>query len=210
VSSASPRRRVTGVLLAAGRSERFGTDKLAAKLPRAVNDVPLGTLVAVAAARQLVTAIPQSLAVVRPAAALLAASLRQEGLRVLPCPFADQGMAASLAFAIAASADADAWLVMLADMPWVRAATIARLASELAGGAALVVPVYQGKRGHPVGFAGQFCDELIALTGDVGARSILAAHAADVVQVEVDDPGILRDIDTPEDLARSPEAGSTR
>ena len=64
----------------------------------------------------------------------------------------------------------------------------------------VVVPVYNGQRGHPVGFARAFYPQLRALRGDAGARNVLINYAADVVEVPVPDPAILRDIDLPEDL----------
>jgi molybdenum cofactor cytidylyltransferase len=60
--------------------------------------------------------------------------------------------------------------------------------------------MHRGRRGHPVGFAASCRDELLGLTGDAGARGVLQRHAAEVVAVEVDDPGILQDVDTAQDL----------
>ena len=192
--------RVVGVLLAAGRAERFGGDKLIAALPAGGGSAP-GTPVAVAAARTLITVLPGSVAVVRPAAGDLATQLRDEGIRVLTCPWADDGMGASLAFGVAATADADAWVIALADMPWIAVATIRKVAAALVAGAGIAVPVRQGVRGHPVGFGARFREALLTLSGDQGARAIVAANAADTVLIEVADPNMTRDVDTPEDLA---------
>jgi molybdenum cofactor cytidylyltransferase len=65
-----------------------------------------------------------------------------------------------------------------------------------------VAPAYQGKRGHPVGFSAKFRSELEQLAGDEGARSILKRHADQIKLLECNDPGILADIDTPEDLRK--------
>jgi molybdenum cofactor cytidylyltransferase len=95
-------------------------------------------------------------------------------------------------------AQAQGWIIGLADMPYVTSATVAALRDALAAGAAIAVPLYQGRRGNPVGFSGLHLAELLALQGDRGARALLAAHP--VTEVAVDDPGILRDIDTAADL----------
>ncbi|GAB7539203.1 hypothetical protein BGC_54270 [Burkholderia sp. 3C] len=79
------------------------------------------------------------------------------------------------------------------------------MASELASGrATIAAPWFDGQRGHPVGFAAVHRDALAALDGDAGARALLVAH--EVARVEVDDPGVLRDVDTRDDLAAPPGA----
>ncbi|MEP7209071.1 MAG: nucleotidyltransferase family protein [Casimicrobiaceae bacterium] len=189
------------MLLAAGRGVRFGADKLLAPLP-AHGDIVAGTPLAVAACRHLLAAIPTGLAVVRPGADTLAAQLAACGVRVVPCPSADLGMGASLACGIAASSDADGWVIALADMPWIAAATIRAVADALAAGAGIAVPVIGGLRGHPVGFAREFGATLRRLGGDQGAKAVLAANAHAIRTIEVEDRGILRDIDVPGDLLR--------
>jgi molybdenum cofactor cytidylyltransferase len=96
---------------------------------------------------------------------------------------------------------ADGYLVALADMPFVRPSTIAAVRDALASGALLAAPYWRARRGHPVGFAGSLRAELEALTGDEGARRVLASHEARLVKVPVGDPGAIRDIDKPSDLA---------
>lgn len=187
---------ITGVLLAAGRGERFGGDKLSARLPD-------GRTVAAAAADAMVASLPRVLAVTRPDDESLVATLEAAGCHVVVCDRADEGMGASLACGVAASHAATGWVIALADMPAIRTATIAAIAATLAGGALLAAPTHHGRRGHPVGFAGRFGPELAALGGNEGARRILAGHQADLECVAVDDPGILYDIDTPGDLVRS-------
>jgi len=78
---------------------------------------------------------------------------------------------------------------------------IGAVRDALAAGAALAAPYWRAKRGHPVGFAGDFRAELEALSGDEGARRLVDAHAAREVKVPVGDPGAIRDIDRPSDLA---------
>jgi molybdenum cofactor cytidylyltransferase len=187
--------RVVGILLAAGRGTRFGGDKLLAPLRRAPG-VPPGTPLGVAAAAHLVAALPDSLAVVRPADARLSRRLRDAGLRIVECDAANPGIGASLACGVAAAADADAWVVALADMPWIAPATIAGVAAALASGAQIVAPSYRGERGHPVGFARGHYASLAASTGDAGARRIIERARDCVTLLDCDDPGVLRDVDT--------------
>ena len=191
--------RIVGLLLAGGSGTRFGGGKLLAPLPVArgtAATAPLG----VCALRNLREALPETMAVVRPGDDRLAGLLREEGARVIECPRAEEGMGASLACGVAAAADADGWVVALADMPWILPATIAAVAAALADGDTLVAPVFNGERGHPVGFARRHYAALAALGGDEGARTIIAAHRATLTLLEVDDAGVLRDVDAPADL----------
>ena len=192
--------RLVGVLLAAGRGARFGGAKLLAPIPAASHGVGGGTAVGVAACAHLVAALNDVIVVVRPGDSLLRHALTETGARVVECERADEGMGASLAFAVAASADADGWLVALADMPWIAPVSIVTVADALRGGAEMAAPVFRGERGHPVGFARKYGGLLSALTGDEGARSLVAARKWALQLVDVDDSGVVRDIDHPDDL----------
>ena len=185
---------VCGILLAAGSASRFGSNKL-------LHPLLTGLPIAVTAARNLKAVLPNSIAVVRPGAEELSALLEAEGLRVVVCANADEGMGASLACAAEAAGDAEGYLVALADMPFIRASSMDAVREALAGGAPLAAPYFRSRRGHPVGIAGRFRGELLAARGDEGAKKLLAAHAADLVKIPVGDPGVIRDIDTPADLA---------
>lgn len=187
-------RGIVGILLAAGAGTRFGSNKL-------LHPLADGTPIAVAAARHLAAALPDSVAVVRPGVPELEAALRAAGLRVTACPRATEGMGASLAHAVRAARDAAGWVVALADMPFVLPETIRRVAARLAEGAAIAAPRFRGERGHPVGFDAGYRDALEALAGDEGARAILRRDAGRVAPVDCEDPGVLRDIDRPADLA---------
>jgi molybdenum cofactor cytidylyltransferase len=107
-------------------------------------------------------------------------------------------MGVSLAFAVEQARDADAWIVALADMPYVQTATLTALADALRQGADIAAPRHQGRRGNPVGFSRKHLPALLELGGDKGARDLLKAHP--VTEVIVNDAGVLRDIDTPDDL----------
>ena len=182
-----------GILLAAGSGSRFGSNKL-------LHPLADGTPLALAAARRLVAACDRCIAVLRPGADALAAQLAAVGCATVVCEEAAQGMGHSLAAGIRASRDAGGWLVALADMPFIAPASYTAVGDALDRGHALAAPVHGGRRGHPVGFAAVWGEQLAALTGDAGARDILAANAAALHLCPVDDPGILRDIDTPADL----------
>jgi molybdenum cofactor cytidylyltransferase len=185
--------KIVGILLAAGRGERFGGDKLLARL----GDDTVGG----AACRNLAAAVPAVIAVVRPGDARLATALVGAGARVIECADADDGMSASLACGVRSAGDADGWLIALADMPWIRGETIRDVAAAIAAGAVVAAPFHDRRRGHPVGFGRACGAELAALTGDDGARAVVAAHSGALVRVDVDDPGVLRDVDTPADLS---------
>jgi len=188
--------RICGILLAAGAAKRFGGGKL---LHALADGTPLG----VAAARNLLKALPDVVAVVRPGDEALAELLKDAGCAVTVCADAVHGMGHSLAHAIAERRNADGWVVALADMPSIRPATITAVAQAVADGAALAAPNVDGKRGHPVGIAGRFRDDLLKLTGDAGARDIIVAHKADLQLIASHDAGCLLDIDRPEDLPRN-------
>lgn len=187
------RGRIVGILLAAGRGVRFGGAKLLAPL---VDGTPLG----VAAARCLRAAVPEVLAVVHPADAELVGAMAATGAHVVECAEAEAGMGVSLAAGVAAAADADGWLIALADMPYIKIDTIGQVALALAHGAPLAAPCYRGERGHPVGFSAEFGPALRALRGDCGARELIAGQRDRLLCIDVDDPGILVDIDSPDDL----------
>jgi molybdenum cofactor cytidylyltransferase len=159
----------------------------------------------VQAARHLRLELDSVIAVVRPGTAELAKALKSEGCEVVVCDNAAEGMGASLACAARAAAHfhppADGYLVALADMPFVRRTTIAAVRDALAGGAALVAPYFRARRGHPVALSSVFYEELLALRGDEGAKQLLAANEKALVKIPVGDPGVIRDIDTPGDLA---------
>lgn len=189
----SPLSPIVGVLLAGGFARRFGRQKLLE---------PFGADASVAglSCRKLVAATDRVIAVVRPEELALSEHLSREGAQVFVCADASLGMGVTLARGVAASKDAAAWLVALADMPAIEGATLNALVAALRLGQSLVMPCHRGQRGHPVGFASRYYQQLIELKGDQGARSILRRHPAEWDLIEVDDPGVLLDIDVEGDL----------
>ena len=109
------------------------------------------------------------------------------------------GMGDSIAAAVRATAQANGWLIVLGDLPLIQASTLQTLSSAL-GSHDVVIPTYNGKRGHPVGFSRRCREALLGLTGDTGASSVVKLFGA--VEIPVDDVGIVSDIDTLADLER--------
>ncbi|WP_298213201.1 nucleotidyltransferase family protein [Acidovorax sp.] len=112
------------------------------------------------------------------------------------------GMGDSIAAAVRATTDAPGWLVLPGDLPLVQPDTLRTLADALASGCAVVVPEFDGERGHPVGFAAECLQDLQALTGEQGAASVVRKHAQQgrVLRVAVQDEGTVTDVDTVQDL----------
>ncbi len=169
--------------------------KLSARLPD-------GRTLAQTAAQALCAATACTVAVVRPDTPALHVSLRDAGATVLISEDARRGMGASLAAAARhliahCGPDVRTALIALADMPWISAATYTRV-TQAAQIHAIVVPTFKGRRGHPVALQRHLWPALAELDGDVGARTIVQRHP--VHEIEIPDPGILRDVDVPADL----------
>jgi molybdenum cofactor cytidylyltransferase len=111
------------------------------------------------------------------------------------------GMGDSIAAGVGATPNAPGWLIMPGDLPLIASSTLRAIA--LAPPSAVTVPVYQGQRGHPVRFAAECGNALMQLHGNNGAAPVLRARAAinSVAFIDVDDVGVVTDIDTLDDLA---------
>jgi molybdenum cofactor cytidylyltransferase len=147
-------------------------------------------------------------AVVRPGEDPLTPLLGELGYRLVTNSEADLGLGSSLAAGVRAARGADGWVIALADMPWVAPASIAAVAKRLRHGASIVAPVYGGRRGHPVGLASHWFADLAGLAGDQGARQLINEHPEAFTAVEIDDAGVIQDVDVPADLLGDP--GRTR
>lgn len=181
-------KQIVGILLAAGSSRRFGADKR-------LHPLADGTPMILASARRLAAVCSHTLVVIRPDDSALNRLLGADGLTSVVCEQAALGMGHSLSCGVAASADAEGWLLALADMPFIRPASYHAILTALDEGASIARPTYQGNLGHPVGFGAAHRFELLALTGDQGGKTILDAHADALRHCPVDDPGVTRDID---------------
>lgn len=182
-----------GILgLAAGRSRRFGSDKRMALMPDGQRLIDGFVTQAISSGLPLLICIDKD---DHPLATLLA----QRQIDFHRCDNATEGMGATLAEGVAQLRDWDGVLIALADMPWVQAETYRAVAEQLRP-EGICVPVYRGRRGHPVGFGRSFFAPLTKLQGDAGARQLLAQHAATLTELAVADAAIFRDVDLPSDL----------
>lgn len=182
---------ITGVLLAAGFSTRFGANKLLTVL----GDRPI-----IAHSAAALSPCDRLVAVVRVVDAALQSELHRLGIDCVFNTEPERGMGHSIACAVKATAHSGAWCILPADMPSVKAATTCLVADALRAGAALAAPAYRGQRGHPVGFGARFFDRLSGLDGDIGARRIIAQNSARMTLIDTDDAGVLADIDCTKDL----------
>lgn len=179
------------LILAAGRGRRFGDDKRLAALPGG------DSLLQTATRNALASGLPVAVCL-RPGEETLAAGLEALGASCLSCATAPAGMGHTLAEGIA-RISWDGALIALGDMPEISPAIFCKAAAMLLPGG-ICQPTWQGKPGHPVGFASAWFEQLGQLRGDTGARAIIQQHGEAVTRFPVNDPGILRDIDTPADL----------
>ncbi|HEY2187186.1 MAG TPA: nucleotidyltransferase family protein [Caldimonas sp.] len=186
----------TVVVLAAGRSSRFGAGHHKLAQPLGESTV-LAQTIATAIASHLRTVVVTTSTFVEIARSSVAA----RDVVVLPEVGPEDslllGIGVSIAAGVSACPDSSGWLVLPGDMPLIRPATLVAVARAL-DHHAVAFAQYRGRRGHPVAFAAELYPELTALVGDEGARRIVARYPA--FPVELDDAGILVDIDTEDDL----------
>ena len=193
---------VAVIVLAAGRGSRFlGIEHKLAQ-PFAATTVLAATLAhALASGLDIVVVTTAALApVARQSIAARRVIVLPEvaGAQAAAGPSA-LGMGYSIASGVSAMSTASGWLVLPGDMPLVRPETLQAVAARLAEHP-VAYAQHKGRRGHPVGFAAELFTELVTLAGDEGARRLVARYPS--WAVEVDDPGVLIDIDTVEDLQR--------
>jgi len=177
--------------LAAGAGKRFGSHKLLADID--------GQALVLHSANALAVC-DSVIAVVRDGDHELHQLLSQAGIATVINLRPEDGIGSSIAAGVQASAESAGWCILPADMPAIRSATTQAIVAALLAGAPLAAPYYRNRRGHPVGFSKSFKDDLCSLSGDIGARRILAAHTDELERVDVDNDGILQDIDRPADL----------
>lgn len=198
-----PATMISPVLLAAGQSRRFGSDKLLHNLDYDGINKPLilhslKPWLAVFEKLNIVIRADNH-ALIR----LLKNSEIASRLTLITATNPKQGMSASLVSGIKASQQSEGWLIGLADMPYIQSSVIANSLVALEANAAITLPTFREHRGHPVGFASQFLPQLLSLCGDKGAKQIIASASDKISFIDSPDNGILLDIDTREALKKS-------
>ena len=184
--------RPTIVVLAAGSGRRFG-GALHKLLQPFDGSIVLGCTVRHAVETQLPVVVVTTAAL----APEVAGQLATRDIVVLGADESAGGMGRSLAAGVAERSGAPGWLILPGDMPLVRPGSLLAVASALEQ-YPVAYAQHRGRRGHPVGFAAELYSELMVLSGDEGARRVVARYPAQAV--ELDDPGVLLDVDTEPDL----------
>jgi molybdenum cofactor cytidylyltransferase len=193
------RDRVAGIILAAGASSRMGRPKALLPIGSDTFVTRVARALAGAGASPVVIVAGDDDDAVR--AAIAATALPATVVRN---PHRERGQLSSILVGLDAvdGPDVTAVLVCLVDCPLVTVETIDRvIAAYRATGAPIVRPAMEGRHGHPALFSREVFDELRRTHLDVGARAVVRAHAAGVIDVEVSDAGAFLDIDTPDDYA---------
>ena len=191
--------KIAAIILAAGRSTRFGQDRVATKAIAEFDGAPLVRRVAKAA---LASRASPVMVVTGHAGNLIAAAFEDYDVRVVDAPDYAVGLSRSLRAGVAAvPADAGGAIILLADMPLIAPALIDALIAtfDAVPNAKAVVPTYAGRRGNPVLLGRALFAKIARLEGDRGAGQILAEMEG-VVECPVTDESIFVDVDTPEDL----------
>jgi len=193
---------VWAVILAAGESRRMGSPKLL--LPFEGSTV-LGTVV-----REVRRAGLSSILVVLGAEQeKIRAALRDQPVEFVKNPDFRRGMLSSVQCGLQSlPATASAAMLFLADQPSLSGSIIGKLLQARERTAqGLIVPVFAGTRGHPLLLSMKYKDEVLTLDPAIGLRELLINHPDDILEVEVEDEAVLKDIDTPEDYRK---AGAAR
>jgi molybdenum cofactor cytidylyltransferase len=186
-----------GLLLAAGRGTRFDVTGRNNKLLANLDGLP----VVCHSAANLAAAVEKRMAVIRPDSPVLRKWLEEFGYIVVECQDAHSGMGHSLAWGVAEAMkafDMQTLVIALGDMPYVKTETISTLLEQAKSTDAVVAPSYRGKRGNPVVFRAPHFEGLWRLSGDKGASEFIKNQHT--ILVDVEDPGIHRDVDLPQDL----------
>jgi molybdenum cofactor cytidylyltransferase len=196
----NPNAQVSAIVLAAGTSTRMGRAKQL--LPLGGTTVLAQTLDKVRSARvaEIILVLGASAEAIRQQ---LPPSLL-DGLKVVVNQAYGKGMASSLHEGLAAlDQRSDAALIILGDQPFIRPQTLDQIVDGYRRSRAkIVIPSYQGNRGNPVLLDRSVFSEVMALEGDVGCRAIFGNHLEAILKVEVEDKGVLLDIDDQDDYER--------
>ena len=186
---------ISAIVLAAGQAARFGRCKQLVPLGgKPLLEHVLDTL------RQ--SKVDDVVVVLGAYAGEIRQRVRFDRERVVLNPDYADGMSTSIQAGLRAlPATTEAAMIVLADQPYVMWPTLDALIDEYRRtGASVVIPTYTGSRGNPVIVDRALFPEMMDIRGDIGCRAIFGNHAESIVKVAVDDPGVVTDIDTTEDL----------
>jgi molybdenum cofactor cytidylyltransferase len=197
VAKVPPGPRIAALLLAAGQSSRMGSNKM-------LEEIDGRPMVARTAQRLLSSHARPIVAVLGNQAEAVDRALGKLPVERVENPDFADGLSTSLKRGLAAlPAEIDGALICLGDMPLIAGRDLDRLIAAFnpLEGRAIIVPTRRGQRGNPVLWSRQFFPEMMALSGDAGARKLVAEHADLVAEIEMDNDSVLIDIDTPQALA---------
>ena len=185
------------IVLAAGMSTRMGAHKLL---------LPLGQTTVIARVVDALarSAIERTFVVVGHEGGRVAEALADRKVTIVTNPDYAKGMLSSVRAGLTALPDdCRAALIALGDQPRLSPALVdAMLHAFAASGKGLVVPVFEGARGHPLLFSTRYREEIMSSYDDVGLKGLLVAHPEEVLELAANDASVLADLDTPEDYAR--------
>lgn len=183
------------IVPAAGRAERFGGGKLIA-------DVDGEPLLNRTLRSLLDGGVEHVVVVLAPGATFVTVDLLMNDPRVVRVinPKPERGMLSSIQIGLAA-ADGDPILVLPGDMPFVSSATVAAVVAAAGESGRIVSPGFQGRHGHPVAFPARLRDEIVRADPSSTLAVLIESHAGERRAIDVNDPGVLRDVDAREDLA---------
>jgi molybdenum cofactor cytidylyltransferase len=192
--------RVSAVILAAGMSSRMGTPKQLLPVGPGAGETLLGRVVDNVRRSR----VAEIVVVLGHAADEIRRRVPIEGVRVVMNEEYREGMGSSLRVGLGAvDPQSEAALIVLADQPFIRPATLDRLIEEYGRQRPqIAIPVYRGFRGNPVLLDRSVFPEVMQLHGDIGCRAIFGSHLENILKVPVEDAGILADIDSAGDLEK--------
>jgi molybdenum cofactor cytidylyltransferase len=200
VKTTRPAARISAIVLAAGKSLRFGSTKQLAPLGKStVLEMTIDNYLASDAAETVVVLGHMSVELSR--------FLGDRPVKRVMNPKYAQGMSTSLIAGIRnINSNADGIILAMADQPFVDSPTINKLIKAFGTGKkGIILPVYNGQRGNPAILSRKYMEELLEIKGDIGGREIIQRHPEDVKEVKVNCKGVLQDIDTPEQYREATE-----
>lgn len=182
------------IVPAAGKGERFGGAKLVA-------DIGGETLLNRTLRSLLDGGIDELIVVVAPHADFDVVPLMNDSrVRVIENPDPSRGMFSSIRQGLEEAIGSNPLLVLPADMPFVSSASVSAVVLACERRGQIVLPTYRGKHGHPVGFPASIRADLLAMPDDSTLKAALARSGLDQMEIDVEDPGVLRDVDVRQDL----------